>query len=407
MTPLSLYELNCAVSEAIEANFNDTYWVAAELSEARVASNGHCYVEFVEKDESGSNILARARGNIWRNAYQNIAFRFRMATGTDLQAGMKVLCLVSVNFHPLYGYSLTVTDVDPTYTLGDIAKRRQEILAQLEKEGVLEDNLNLQLPRPLRRIAVISSSKAAGFGDFQDQLAQSGYPFECTLFPAIMQGEQVEESIIRALQAVCADANAWDCIVIIRGGGAAADLYGFESLNLARAVACCPIPVITGIGHERDETVIDFVAHTRLKTPTAVAAFLIEQRRNEVDLVAELEARLYTSAQRFLSREEQNLLVLTQQLRILAHQATAQEQERLAQLRTAIQLLAKQTLRTESHHLSLLEKSLQLADPQHILSLGYSVTRLNGKVVTNAETLNPGDLLETQLAQGTVTTRVV
>lgn len=407
MTPLSLYELNCAISEAIEANFNDTYWVAAELSEARVAANGHCYVEFVEKDESGSNIVARARGNIWRNAYQNIAQRFRMTTGTDLQAGMKVLCQVSVNFHPLYGYSLTISDVDPTYTLGDIAKRRQEILEQLEREGVLEGNLNLQLPRPLRRIAVISSSKAAGFGDFQDQLAQSGYPFECTLFPAIMQGEQVEESIIRALQAVCADAQQWDCIVIIRGGGAAADLYGFESLNLAREVACCPLPILTGIGHERDETVIDFVANTRLKTPTAVAAFLIEQRRNEVDFVAELEARLYTSAQRFLSREEQNLLVLTQQLRLLAHQATAQEQERLAQLRTALSLLAKQTLRTEHHQLSLLEKSLQLADPQRILSLGYSVTRLNGKVVTNAETLNPGDLLETQLAQGTVTTRVV
>lgn len=407
MTPLSLYELNYAVSEAVEANFNATYWVAAELSEARVASNGHCYVEFVEKDESGSNIIARARGNIWRNVYQDIAFRFRMATGTDLQAGMKVLCLVSVNFHPLYGYSLTISDVDPTYTLGDIAKRRQEILEQLEREGVLEDNLNLQLPRPLRRIAVISSSKAAGFGDFQDQLAQSGYPFECTLFPAIMQGEQVEESIIRALHEVCAEADKWDCIVIIRGGGAAADLYGFESLNLAREVACCPLPILTGIGHERDETVIDFVANTRLKTPTAVAAFLIEQRRNEVDLVAELEARLYTSAQRFISHEEQNLLVLTQKLRLLAHQATAQEQERLVQFRTALSLLVKQALRSEHHKLDLFEKSLQLADPQRILSLGYSVTRLNGKVLTNAEGLNPGDVLETQLAEGTITTRVV
>ena len=406
MTPLSLYELNCAISEAIEANFNDTYWVAAELSEARVAGNGHCYVEFVEKDESGSNIIARARGNIWRNAYQNIALRFRMTTGADLQAGMKVLCLVTVNFHPLYGYSLNITDVDPTYTLGDIAKRRQEILEQLEHEGVLEGNLNLQLPRPLRRIAVISSSKAAGFGDFQDQLAQSGYPFECTLFPAIMQGEQVEESIIRALQAVCADAQKWDCIVIIRGGGAAADLYGFESLNLARAVASCPLPVLTGIGHERDETVIDFVANTRLKTPTAVAAFLIEQRRNEVDFVAELEARLYTSAQRFLSREEQNLMLLAQHLRLLAHQVTSQEQERLAQLRTALSLLAKQALRTELHQLNLLEKSVQLADPQRILSLGYSVTRLNGKVVTNAEALHAGDLLETTFAQGTVASRV-
>jgi exodeoxyribonuclease VII large subunit len=407
MTPLSLYELNYAVSEAVEANFNATYWVAAELSEARVASNGHCYVEFVEKDESGSNIIARARGNIWRNVYQDIAFRFRMATGTDLQAGMKVLCLVSVNFHPLYGYSLTISDVDPTYTLGDIAKRRQEILEQLEREGVLEGNLNLQLPRPLRRIAVISSSKAAGFGDFQDQLAQSGYPFECTLFPAIMQGEQVEESIIRALHEVCAEADKWDCIVIIRGGGAAADLYGFESLNLAREVACCPLPILTGIGHERDETVIDFVANTRLKTPTAVAAFLIEQRRNEVDLVAELEARLYASAQRFISHEEQNLLVLTQKLRLLAHQATAQEQERLVQFRTALSLLVKQALRSEHHKLDLLEKSLQLADPQRILSLGYSVTRLNGKVLTNAEGLNPGDVLETQLAEGTITTRVV
>lgn len=402
MSHLTLLELNNAVSEALEANFNDTYWVTAEVSEARVASNGHCYLEFIEKDELGMAVVARARANIWRNVYQAIAPRFRAATGTSLQPGISILAEVSVAFHPAYGYSLTIHNIDPTYTLGDIAKRRQEILQQLESNGILHNNQQLQLPRPLQRIAIISSATAAGYGDFVHQLQQSGHPFQCKLFSAIMQGEGVEDSCLKALDEIESDLTKWDCVVIIRGGGAAADLYGFERYDLAAAIATFPIPILTGIGHERDETVLDYVAHTRLKTPTAVAAFLIQQFDNEVALLRDIESRLFTAATQYITSQSHRLDTLIADLRYMVQKRLLGEAERLEHLHTSLRFLKEQRIQHERHKIELIERTLNLAHPDHILAMGYSITRLNGKVLTKDSKLSVGQTLTTTTKFGDI-----
>ena len=260
------------VHAVLQHTLPDTYWLAAEVGEMRVASNGHCYLEFVQKDEVGGTLLAKARGHIWRQGYVNISAQFRRATGQDLRAGLNVLAEVEVTFHELYGYSLRVVNIDPTYTLGDLAAQRQAIIRQLEADGVINLNKEIPLPRLIRRVAVISSATAAGYGDFCRQLEQSGYGFELQLFPAVMQGDGVEQSVIAALDRIAAEPGRWDVAVIIRGGGSSLDLHGFDTYLLAANVAQFPLPVLSGIGHERDDTLVDLVAHTRLKTPTAVAA---------------------------------------------------------------------------------------------------------------------------------------
>ena len=278
MEPITLYELNELVKETLELGMPDTYWVQAELSEVRV-NNGHCYVEFVQKDRRGSGLVAKARGNIWRNVFAILKPTFEQSTGQLFTAGIKVLVEVSISFHELYGYSLNVIDIDPSYTLGDMARKRQEILRQLQEEGVLELNKELDMPMLPRRIAVISSPTAAGYGDFSNQLMnnQGGFYFYTELFPAIMQGDGVEQSILQALDIIYSREDEFDVVVIIRGGGATSDLTGFDTYPLAAAVAQFPLPVITGIGHERDDTVLDMVSHTRVKTPTAAAEFLLDR----------------------------------------------------------------------------------------------------------------------------------
>ena len=266
MEALTLYELNGLVRETLELTLSDAYWVKAEISELRV--NRHCYMELVQKDARGNGIVAKARAQVWANVWAFIRPMFEQTTGQALAAGMQVLVKVEVTFHELYGYSLNVTDIDPAYTLGDIAQRRLEILQQLKDEGIDTMNKELPLPRLLQRIAVISSASAAGYGDFCNQLNnnQRGLAFKTELFAAAMQGNEVENSVIAALNRIAERVDEWDVVVIIRGGGATSDLQGFDSLLLAENVAQFPLPVITGIGHERDDTVIDMISHTRVKT---------------------------------------------------------------------------------------------------------------------------------------------
>ena len=290
--PLRLSELNNLVRGVLEQTLDEAYWIVAEVSEMRVAANGHCYLEFVEKDASGTKFIAKARANIWRSTYDLLAPWFEQSTGHRLQAGLKVLVRVTATFHEVYGFSLNVIDIDPNYTLGDMERRRREILAQLREDGVLTLNKELELLRLTKRIAVISAATAAGYGDFCRQLEQSGFLFTTKLFPAAMQGEKVEESVINALDTVANEQADWDAVVIIRGGGAVSELSCFDSYLLAANVAQFPLPVLTGIGHERDDTVTDCVAHCKFKTPTAVAAFLIERRKDEWDLFSELSERL-------------------------------------------------------------------------------------------------------------------
>ena len=307
--PLSLLELNALVRRSVQACFPDSYWVQAELSDVRANSSGHCYLEFVQKDPSGNSLVAKARGIIWSGTYFRLKPYFESETGQAFVSGIKVLVKVSVNFHELYGYSLTVLDIDPTYTLGDMARRRREILSRLQQEGVLTLNKELELPELMQRVAVISSPTAAGYGDFCNQLAHNdfGFVFYTRLFPAVMQGEKVERSVISALDRIYREVDHWDVVVIIRGGGATSDLSGFDTYELAANCAQFPLPVITGIGHERDDTVIDMVAHTRVKTPTAAAEFLVNHLRRTAERLETFAQCVYQEVPSMLSRERERL----------------------------------------------------------------------------------------------------
>lgn len=428
MKALSLFELNNLVHEALEATFDHTYWLTAELSECRVAANGHCYVELVEKNDDSRVLIAKARGNIWRNTYPLLAATFEHETGQKLQPGLKILVEAKVTFHELYGYALNIIDIDPTYTLGDMARKRKEILAQLEADGVLTLNKELALPRPLSRIAVISSSTAAGYGDFCDQLEKSPYRFTTRLFPAIMQGEHVEESVIEALDSIAEEQEAWDAVVIIRGGGAVSDLNGFDTYLLAANVAQFPLPVLTGIGHERDDTIIDVVAHTRLKTPTAVAAFLIERQRDEYETLLQMEKNLQQNICRKLEkernrfeqngrmyqmatasychREKANLLKLTSLLEKQIFQLIQQQQFQLNSLQQVYEKAVATQISHEQIKLASIGKQLVLAGPERILKMGFSITYHQGKAVKSASLLKSGSRLTTRLAEGSITSTV-
>lgn len=274
---LKLSELNGLVKKAIGEAFTAPVWVIGEISELKTNRSGHCYLNLIEKEENGDAIVAQARATIWSYTFRMLRPYFESTTGQQLTEGLKVLVSVSVEFHELYGYSLNIRDIDPTYTLGDMARRRREIITRLESEGVAEMNKELELPLVPQKIAIISSPTAAGYQDFIDQLINNpaGYHFVLKLFPAVMQGNQAETSIIEALEQIFLYENFFDAVVIIRGGGSQADLSCFDNYNLAYYITQFPLPVITGIGHEKDDSIVDLVAHTRLKTPTAVAEFLI------------------------------------------------------------------------------------------------------------------------------------
>ena len=310
MEALSLYDLNALVRRSLEQCLPDEYWVQAELSDVRTNSTGHCYLEFIQKDPRSNNLIAKARGTIWANVYRLLKPYFEESTGQAFVSGIKVLVQVTVSFHELYGYSLTVQDIDPTYTLGDMARRRREILKQLEEEGVLTLNKELEMPVLPQRIAVVSSPTAAGYGDFCHQLKNNsrGFFFHTELFPALMQGDRVEESVLSALDAILNRQEDFDAVVIIRGGGATSDLSGFDTYLLAAACAQFPLPIITGIGHERDDTVLDSVAHTRVKTPTAAAEYLINCMDLAADELEVLISQLHESVRSRLTEEHRKLI---------------------------------------------------------------------------------------------------
>jgi exodeoxyribonuclease VII large subunit len=408
METLSLYELNRLIRLTLHRGLSNAYWVQAELSEVREAYNGHCYIELVQKSEQGNTFVAKARGSIWANVYRMLKPYFENTTGQRFVAGIKVLLQVSVDFHEQYGLSLTVHDIDPTYTLGDMARRRREILMQLESEGVLTLNKELPMPMLPQRVAVVSAAGAAGYGDFCDQLMHNpyGFVFYPRLFPAVMQGDRVEESVIAALDSIISDDTQWDVVVIIRGGGATSDLSGFDTYLLATNCAQFPLPIITGIGHERDDTVLDVVAHTRVKTPTAAAEFLIARLVDAADaLNAQVEALAHVVNMRMRS-EEQRLTQIAAQLPYLFSLAHTRQMHRIEQLESHLRTSLKQLMVKEVHRLQLIEQVTESASPQLMLQRGYSITRCNGKVVRDASILSPGVLLTTEFADGMVQSEV-
>lgn len=402
--PLSLYELNAWVKRSLHACLPDTCWVQAELSDVRTNYSGHCYLEFVQKDAKGGNLIAKARGTIWSNVFKMLKPYFEQETGQAFVAGIKVLVRVSVDFHELYGYSLTVTDIDPTYTVGDMARRRREILRQLEEEGVVNLNKELEMPVLPQRVAVISSPTAAGYGDFCNQLEHNpyGFDFRIQLFPAVMQGDRVEESVIAALDAVYAQPDDWDVVVIIRGGGATSDLSGFDTYPLAANCAQFPLPIITGIGHERDDTVIDSVAHTRVKTPTAAAEYLIARMLEASDRLDEWAYRLLESVRARLLDERRRIENLRRRIPGVAARRIAGAEYALRSARSDMAQAVRTCLTAGHHQLELLQQRLQDALPEKQLARGYSITLYRGKAVKDASTLKPGDELVTIVSRGKV-----
>lgn len=404
MESLSLFELNALVKRSLSQCLPDEYWVQAELSDVRSNSTGHCYLEFIQKDPRSNNLVAKARGTIWATIYRILRPYFEEATGQAFTSGIKVLVKVSVEFHELYGYSLTVHDIDPTYTLGDMARRRREILKQLEEEGVLTLNKELDMPLLPQRIAVISSPTAAGYGDFCHQLQSNsfGFYFYTELFPALMQGNQVEDSVLQALDKIHARIDEFDVVVIIRGGGATSDLSGFDTYLLAASCAQFPLPVITGIGHERDDTVLDSVAHTRVKTPTAAAEYLVARMSDAAAQLLHWAEQLRDVALDRMEEEKQRLMYLQRRIpsAVVSRLSAAKMQLLTARkdMHRAVQVL----LTAQKHRLELVAQRVEGASPERLLQRGYSLTLKEGKVVTDATSLREGDRLTTRLAKGEV-----
>ena len=405
MDALSLYDLNALVRRSLEQCLPDEYWVQAELSEVRVhPATGHCYVEFVQKDPRSNNLVAKARGVIWSNVFRLLRPYFEESTGQVFTAGIKVLVQVSVGFHELYGFSLTVHDIDPTYTLGDMARRRREILKQLEEEGVLTLNKELPMPELPRRVAVISSATAAGYGDFCHQLTNNprGYYFHTELFAAAMQGDRVEESMLAALDSINSRADDFDVVVIIRGGGATSDLSCFDTYLLAAACAQFPLPIITGIGHERDDTVLDSVAHARVKTPTAAAEYLIARMDETADRLNDLAVRLYEGVTARLKWERNRLQQCRNRIPTASVRRVSSAKLELLTARKDLHRSVEAVLARHRHKLELLKQRLADASPDKLLARGYSITLKDGKAVKDAALLSPGDRLVTQLYRGEV-----
>ncbi|MGM9697167.1 MAG: exodeoxyribonuclease VII large subunit [Prevotella sp.] len=429
MKTITLYELNNLVRQTIEIGLPRAYWVEAEISELR-ENGGHCYMELIEKDKRYNTPVAKASARCWRQTWAMVKPYFEQTTGQQLRAGMKVLIEVHAQFHEAYGFSWIISDIDPNYTLGDMARRRQEIIKRLKEEGVFDLNKQLQLPMFAQRIAVVSSRTAAGYGDFANQLYGNsyGYHFEAELFAATMQGEDVERSIIKALNAINERCDDFDCVVIIRGGGATSDMAGFDTLELAENVANFPLPIITGIGHDRDECILDMVSHTRVKTPTAAAALLVdnlhavemrvdEARQRIVNLTSrkmEVEKlRLNRLAERLPAlfttvkdRNEARLDILQERLFRLAEMRLSNCGNFVRQLESNISTTVEHILMLERHRLELLEGRTKSLDPQLLLQRGYSITLIGGKALRDPRQVKAGDKIETRLEKGTITSTI-
>ncbi len=400
----SLAELNAQVKSAINRSLPETYWLRAETSDVRRNQNGHCYLEFIEKDSRNQNIVARARAVIWSNTFSMLSSFFEEQTGQSFSSGLSVLVRVSIEFHELYGYSLLVVDIDPTFTIGEIARNRQLILNQLEADGVITLNKEIEMPELTNRIAVISSPTAAGYEDFVDQLTNNifGFVFYHKLFPAIMQGDRTEASVINALDKIYEYHDYFDVVVIIRGGGASSDLSSFDSYELASSCAQFPLPIISGIGHERDVTVIDAVAHTRVKTPTAAAEFLINNMDKSASQLILLQQRLVELSSKMIDYEQQLMITLS---RTIVHASNIFVRDELTQIQynqLSLKHYMQQILLSEKHYIADKDQYIKMVSPENILKRGYTLTLKEGKIIKSRDSVEVDDTIETMFYDGKI-----
>lgn len=449
---LSLTELNNNIKKAVKNAFNDSYWIVAEISEININRTGHCYIELIDKDELSEKITAKSRATIWAYTFRMIKPYFETSTGRELSAGLKIMVNVSVEFHEIYGMSLNIIDIEPTYTIGDLAKRRIEIIKKLEDEGVIGMNKELEIPVVAQKIAVISSDTAAGYGDFVNQLENNdnGYKFYYKLFPALMQGDKAEESIIKALDKIYKYEDFFDLVVIIRGGGSKSDLSCFDNYWLAYNITQFPLPVISGIGHERDDTIVDIVANVKVKTPTAAAEFLISRIEsfdeylfdlqnnfinnvNDIinEKIAELDYLKYTFSplvKQIIQSNHNDLLLYTNKLKNSTKNFFEKKETSLKQNTTNIHYKMNNFISDKEHNISLLMKNVnnsvnkrllnekqkleifkntvEHSDPTHILKKGYSITYKDGELIKSAKQLSNKDELTTKFYEGQARSKI-
>jgi exodeoxyribonuclease VII large subunit len=402
MNSISLSELTSQIQEAIRLNLDSPIWIRAEISELRENPGGHCYLELIEKDKDSDALLAKTKATIWASTYRMLKPYFESSTGQTLRSGLNVLVAVSVEFHGVYGFSLNIRDIDPTFTIGEMAARRLQIIRQLEADGIVEMNKQLDFPQLPQRLAIISSATAAGYGDFCDQLRndESHFAFYPKLFPAIMQGDQAEKSIIAALEKIYSNLDLFDAVVIIRGGGATTDLACFDSYELALNCAQFPLPIISGIGHQRDISILDMVAHTSVKTPTAAAEFLISVMQGTenqlVNLVADIQDVLKNKIDDESHFFDQTRLRIKQILRSWVVQKSYVLERQKSRLKSALRM----QLLKQNNRLTLLEKNIETHSPAFLLKHGYTITTLNGKRITSTKQIKKGDKIRTFVADG-------
>jgi exodeoxyribonuclease VII large subunit len=424
----TLSELNAAINEALELSFPETLWVVAEISEIRCNTKGHCYLELVEREDEETT--AQIRANIWARTFSSIASRFKKATGESLRQGMKVLLQVNVTFHKVYGLSLNIKDIDPTYSLGEMARKKREVIERLTKEGLI--NLNKQIPLSLvpQRIAVISSSTAAGYGDFVHHLDDNPYGYKIfhTLHQSLMQGQEAGASIISAIKEIHKNVKRYDAVVIIRGGGSQIDLSCFDTYGLAAEVAKFPLSVITGIGHERDDTVVDTVAHTKLKTPTAVAEFLIATMTSFEERVIDAQTILIHRVKELIGNEDHRLQYLAQHFKHMVKDRFTGEMKRIeiglhklihgnaqivdshnnrlklnmSRIAGGLNILFQQQENRVTH----CGQAIRLLDPVNVLKRGYSITYLNDKTIRDGADVQEGAIIRTRIYKGSIKSKV-
>jgi len=449
---LTLRELNHKIRKILNKSFPESYWIITEMNDLKVNRSGHCYLELVEKDERDDKIVATARGIIWAYTFRMLKPYFESATGHEFKKGLKILIRVSVEFHELYGYSLHIHNIEPSYTLGDIAKKRMEIIKKLDNEGIIKMNQQLPLALVPQKIAVISSQTAAGYKDFVEHLNNNpyGYVFCHKLFPSYMQGDEAENSIIKALEHIYQYENLFDLVAIIRGGGAQTDLSCFDQYHLAANVAQFPLPVITGIGHEKDESVVDMVAHTRMKTPTAVADFIVARTYAYEENLLTLQNSIVEKTNQYIRLENQNLQNLTNwihpniksilqklnnnlviykeklihlnrksidnrvqrlsayknQLTSLHQQSSQKNRLELKHFETTLPNFLNRYIKSQNKYLENLNKANEYLNPGNILKRGYSITQKNGHTLKSHQSIEKGDIIHTYLYQGKMISEV-
>lgn len=403
----SLSELGKCIKMTLKTAFAEPVWVRAEISEMHENVSGHCYLDLIEKADDTDVLVAKQKATIWAFTYRMLKPYFESETGATLRAGMKVLLLCEVEFHEVYGVSLNVRDIDPAFTVGEMAVRRAEIIRRLTDDGIVDMNKQQPLAPVPQRVAVISSATAAGYGDFCDQLRNNvfGYTFYTKLFPATMQGAQTEQSVVAALDKICDFIDNFDIVVIIRGGGATSDLVAFDNYNLALHCAQFPLPIISGIGHQRDESVVDLVAHTRVKTPTAAAEFLVARINDFEKNIDEMAQNVAFSAREVVHDE---LLRLQQRIARLSvvQRVCVRHDAALQYLTMRLRNAAKMAISSEEKRMALVEKSIEYADPATLLRRGFTLTTKHGKIVKSVCDVAPGDIVTTHLADGAFTAMV-